>query len=99
MALSPDEVRHVAMLARLALTDDEVNSLAPQLSKILEYAEQVGEVADAGEVEPTVHPYPLQNVFRADEPGTPLDREELLKSGPEVDQDRFVVPRIVAEES
>lgn len=98
MALSEDEVRHVAMLARLALTDDEVHSLAPQLSKIVEFAEKVGEVA-AGDVEPTVHPYPLQNVFRADEPGTPLDREELLSQGPEVDQDRFVVPRIVAEES
>ncbi|MFT5222806.1 MAG: aspartyl-tRNA(Asn)/glutamyl-tRNA(Gln) amidotransferase subunit C [Glaciecola sp.] len=98
MALSEDQVRHVAMLARLALTDDEVHDLAPQLSKILDYAAQVGEVA-AGEVEPTVHPYPLQNVFRADEPGEPLDREELLSQGPEVDQDRFVVPRIVAQES
>lgn len=98
MALSEDEVRHVAMLARLALTDDEVHDLAPQLSKILEYAEQVGEVA-AGDVEPTVHPYPLQNVFRADEPGDPLDRDELLSQGPEVANDRFVVPRIVAEES
>lgn len=98
MALSEDEVRHVAMLARLALTDDEVHGLAPQLSKILDYAAQVGEVA-AQSVEPTVHPYPLQNVFRADEPGEPLERELLLSQGPEVDQDRFVVPRIVAEES
>lgn len=98
MALSEEEVRHVAMLARLALTDDEVHQLAPQLSKILEYAEQVGEVADAGGVEPTVHPYPLQNVFRADEPGEPLDREELLSQGPDVDEHRFVVPKIVAEE-
>ncbi len=97
MALSEEEVRHVAMLARLALTDDEVHDLAPQLSKILEYAEQVGEVA-AGDVEPTVHPYPLENVFRADEPGEPLDRDELLAAGPEVDEHRFVVPRIVAEE-
>ncbi len=97
MALSEAEVKHVAMLARLALTDDEVHALAPQLSKILEYAEHVGEVAVDG-VEPTVHPYPLENVFRADVPGEPLDREELLAGGPEVEQDRFVVPRIVAEE-
>ncbi len=97
MALSEEEVRHVAMLARLALTDDEAHDLAPQLSKILEYAEQVGEVA-ADDVQPTVHPYPLQNVFRADEPGEPLDRDVLLSQAPDVDEHRFVVPRIVAEE-
>jgi aspartyl/glutamyl-tRNA(Asn/Gln) amidotransferase C subunit len=63
VALSPDEVRHVARLARLALTDDEVASLAPQLSQILGYAEQVGEVA-AEDVEPTTHPFALRNVTR-----------------------------------
>jgi len=98
VALSEDEVRHVGMLARIALTDAEVADLAPQLSKILQYAEQVGEVADAGNVEPTVHPYPLQNVFRDDVPGQPLDREALLSQGPDVDDHRFVVPQIVAEE-
>lgn len=97
MALSPDEVRHVAMLARLAVTDDEVEALAPELNAILGYAEQVGEVA-AADVEPTVHPYPLENVLRADEPGQVLDRDELLAGAPEVEDDRFVVPRIVAED-
>ena len=97
MALSADEVRHVAMLARLAVTDDEVEALAPELNAILGYAEQVGEVA-ASDVEPTVHPYALENVQRADEPGEVLDRDTLLAGAPEAEDGRFVVPRIVAEE-
>lgn len=97
MALSEDEVRHVAMLARLALTDDEVTQLAPQLSKILEYAETVGEVA-AADVEPLTHPFPLRNVMRADELRPSLPRELLLSQAPDAREDRFAVPRIVAEE-
>lgn len=97
MALSADEVRHVAMLARLALDDDEIERLAPELNAILDYAEQVGEVA-ATDVEPTTHPYPLTDVLRADEPGAVLDRDALLAGAPESDGERFVVPRIVAEE-
>lgn len=97
MALSDDEVRYVASLARLALDDDEVERLAPQLSRILEYAEQVGEVA-AEDVPPTSHPYPLHNVFRDDEVRGSLPREDVLAPAPEVENDRFAVPRIVAEE-
>ena len=97
MSLSADEVRHVAMLARLALVDDEIDRLAPELSAILQYAEQVGEVA-AGEVPPTVHAYPLRDVQRDDEPSPSLDRAAVLASAPDVEEDRFAVPRIVAEE-
>lgn len=97
MSLSHDEVRHVARLARLELRDDEVERLSGELSAILDYAEQVGSVA-ADDVPPMTHPYPLQNVFRADEPGAPLDRDALLAAAPKREQDRFAVPRIVAEE-
>ena len=97
MALSEDEVRHVARLARLALTDDEVAALAPQLSAILGYAEQVGEVA-ADEVVPTTHPFALADVTRPDERAASLPREDVLAGAPAVEQDRFAVPRIVAEE-
>ncbi len=96
MALSEDEVRHVAMLARLALTDDEVTQLAPQLSEILDYAETVGEVAT--DVEPLTHPFPLRNVMRDDEPRPSLPRDVILSQAPEARDDRFAVPRIVAEE-
>jgi aspartyl-tRNA(Asn)/glutamyl-tRNA(Gln) amidotransferase subunit C len=98
VALSADEVRHVAALARLALTDEEVAELAPQLSKILEYAEHVGEVA-AADVPATTHPFPLHNVLRPDEPRPSLSRDEVLAGAPEVEEDRFAVPRIVAEEA
>ncbi|MBW3578621.1 MAG: Asp-tRNA(Asn)/Glu-tRNA(Gln) amidotransferase subunit GatC [Actinobacteria bacterium] len=97
MALSAEEVRYVASLARLALSDDEVRRLAPQLSKILEYAEQVGHVA-ADDVVATSHPYPLHNVLREDRVEQSLPREDLLAAAPAVEDDRFVVPRIVAEE-
>ncbi|MDX1621668.1 MAG: Asp-tRNA(Asn)/Glu-tRNA(Gln) amidotransferase subunit GatC [Nitriliruptorales bacterium] len=95
MALSADEVRHVAMLARLAIDDEQVEHLASELSAILEYAEQVGEVA-AADVEPMTHPFPLDNVLRPDEPGEILDRDELLSQAPEREDDRFVVPQIVS---
>ena len=97
MALSTEEVRHVATLARLALSDDEVEHLAPQLSAILGYAEQVGEVA-AEDVPPTVHPFALEDVTRPDEPRPSLPREDILAGAPAVEQDRFAVPRILAEE-
>ena len=97
MALSEDEVRHVARLARLALTDDEVAALAPQLSSILGYAEQVGEVA-ADDVVATTHPFALADVTRPDERAPSLSRDEVLVGAPAVEQDRFAVPRIVAEE-
>jgi aspartyl-tRNA(Asn)/glutamyl-tRNA(Gln) amidotransferase subunit C len=97
VALSDDEVRHVASLARLALSDAEVTELAPQLSAILDYAEQVGQVA-AEDVPPTTHPFALTNVTRPDEPRPSMAREDVLAMAPQVEQERFAVPRIVAEE-
>lgn len=97
MALSDDEVRHVASLARLALSDAEVTDLAPQLSAILDYAEQVGEVA-AEDVPATTHPFALTNVTRPDDPRPSMPREDVLAMAPHVEEHRFGVPRIVAEE-
>jgi aspartyl-tRNA(Asn)/glutamyl-tRNA(Gln) amidotransferase subunit C len=97
VALSPEEVRHVARLARLAVTDAEVEALAPQLSAILGYAEQVGEVA-AVEVAPTTHPFALTDVSREDVRRPSLPREDVLAGAPDVEEHRFAVPRIVAEE-
>lgn len=98
MALSEQEVRHVAGLARLDLTDEEVAALAPQLSEILTYAEQVGEVA-ADDVEPMVHPFPVTNVMRPDLPAASLPRDVVLSQAPDAREDRFAVPRIVAEDA
>lgn len=96
--LSDADVRHVARLARLGLTDEEVASLRGQLSDILAYAEQVQEVATP-DVPPTSHPYPLANVLRADEPRPSLPPEEALSTAPQPEDGRFQVPRIVGEES
>jgi aspartyl-tRNA(Asn)/glutamyl-tRNA(Gln) amidotransferase subunit C len=97
MSLSIDEVRHVARLARLALEDDEVESLRSQLSDILAYVEKVGEVA-ASDVPPTGHAYPLRNVFREDEPRPSLPAQLALSTAPEAQDGRFQVPRIVGED-
>nr|WP_240731981.1 Asp-tRNA(Asn)/Glu-tRNA(Gln) amidotransferase subunit GatC [Egibacter rhizosphaerae] len=96
MALSDEEVQHVARLARVALSTSERDQLRGQLSDILAYAEQVGEVA-AEDVPPTSHPYPLVNVDRADDPRPSLDREAVLSQAPRAEQQRFRVPRILGE--
>ena len=98
MPLSADDVRHVARLARLALDDAEVEALRDQLSDILAYAEQVGEIATA-DVEPTSHAYPLANVWRDDLPQPSLPPAETLATAPRAEQGRFHVPRIVEEEA
>ena len=97
MSLTSDDVRHVARLARLALTDAEVEALGSQLTNILAYAEKVGEVAVA-DVPPTSHPYPLRNVYREDTPHASLDPAEAISTAPRAEDGRFQVPRIVGEE-
>jgi len=97
MALTDDDIRHVARLARLALTDDEVSGLRGQLSDILSYAEKVGEVAEP-DVEPTGHAYGLRNVWRDDQPRPSLPPEEAVAAAPMAEAGRFQVPRIVGEE-
>ena len=91
------DVEHVARLARLALTPEELERFRHQLSVILDHAEKVGEVA-ADNVLPTAHPIPRSNVFRPDEPGPCLTQEEALSTAPEVEDARFKVPRIIEEE-
>ena len=98
MALSEDEVRHVAVLARLALDDAEITALTPQLDQILRYAEQVGEVA-AQDVEPMTHPLGLTDIYRDDEPAPSMDRDLLLASAPDPLEGRFGGPRIVEEDA
>ncbi len=98
MTLSTDDVRHVARLARLALTRQEVESLRDQLSDILAYAEKIGEVATS-DVPPTGHAYRLTNVFRDDEPRPSLSREEALSTAPDGEDGRFRVPPILSQEA
>lgn len=91
------DIEHVARLARLGLSPEELNRFKEQLGVILEHAERVGEVA-VEDVPPTAHPVPASNVFRPDEPRPGLTHEEALATAPEREDDRFKVPRIVEEQ-
>ena len=97
MSLSADDVRHVARLARLALSDEQVETMRAELSAILAYAEQVGEVV-AADVPPTSHAYPVENVLRPDEPTGVLSRDQVLANAPASEDGRFRVPAILDEE-
>ncbi len=91
MEISPEEVRHVARLARLTLTDDEVARFGEQLSAILEAVSKVSEV-DLSDVPPTAHPLDLVNVWAEDEPRPSLPVEEALANAPDRDNGFFRVP-------
>ena len=95
--ISRDEVAHLARLARLAVTDDELDMFAGQLDVILRAVAQVGEVA-AADVPPTSHSVPLTNVFRDDVEVPCLPRDDVLAGAPDAEDGRFRVPRILEEE-
>src|SRR5680860_670375 len=90
------DVEHVAQLARLALTEDEIAALTGELGVILEYAAEVSAL-EIDDVPPTAHPLPLVNVLRADEVRPVLDRDEVLEQAPAAEDGRFRVPRIRGE--
>ncbi len=96
--LTRDEVAHLAQLARLAVTDDELDLFAGQLEVILGAVASVGEVA-ADDIAPMSHAVPLQNVFRADERRPGLTQEQALAAAPAAEDGRFRVPQILAEEA
>ncbi len=91
--ISEEQVRHVANLARLGLTDEEVERMGGQLGAILESIDKIGEL-DLADVPPTANPLNLTNVLRPDEPRGELPREEALAPAPEPADDLFSVPRI-----
>ena len=91
------DIEHVARLARLELTDQEKERLREQLGVILENAAKVGEVA-TDDVPPTAYAIPRSNVLRPDEVTPSLTTEEVLANAPDVESDRFKVPRIVEVE-
>jgi aspartyl-tRNA(Asn)/glutamyl-tRNA(Gln) amidotransferase subunit C len=94
--ISRDDVAHVARLARLALSEDELDRYTTQLASVLEHAADI-EALEIGDVPPTAHPLPLSNVLREDVPRPCLDRDEVLAQAPAVEADRFRIPRILGE--
>ncbi len=98
MAISREQVLHVAKLARLALSEDEIERFTKQLSVILEHADRVMALA-ADDVPPTAHALPLVNVFREDVVEPSLPHDKAISTAPEAEQGRFKVPRIMEEPS
>lgn len=91
--ISEEQVRHVANLARLGLTDLEVERMGGQLDAILESIDKIGEL-DLADVPPTANPLSLTNVLRPDDPRRELSHEEALSNAPDRVDDLFAVPRI-----
>ncbi len=96
MTLSRDDVVHVARLARLDLTEEEVDLFPAPLRTVLDHAADVAAL-DLSHLEPSSHPIALENVLRPDVPAPSLDRDEVLAVAPAVEEHRFRVPRIGGE--
>ena len=92
MSLSRDQVLHVARLARLELTEAEIERFGTELSKVLDHIETIGELGDMEDVEPTSHVVAVENALRADEPQPSLSQEDALAAAPDVAQGGFRVP-------
>ena len=94
--ISREDVVHVAHLARLDLTEDEIDLFTEQLGAVLEHAQDVAALQTEG-VPTTAHPLPLENVLGDDDPRPSLDRDEVLAQAPAAESGRFRVPRILGE--
>lgn len=94
--LTREDVAHVAKLARLHLTDEELDLFTGQLAAVLDHAADVASLDLAG-VPPTAHAMGLVNVLRHDSPGPTVDRDEVLAAAPSVEDHRFRVPRILED--
>ena len=97
MRLSNDEIKHIALLSRLELSEAERERAQNELSQIVGYFETLSKLDTTG-VEPTMHALPLQNVLRKDEVRPGLSRQEALQNAPEQADGMFQVPRVVEAE-
>ena len=94
--ITTDDVQKVAKLARLRLTEDELERFTGQLAAVLDHAADLDEL-ELDDVEPMAHPVPHTNVLRADVVGTALGRAEVLSAAPAAEQGRFRVPPVLGE--
>ncbi len=98
IALTEEQVRHVAHLARLKITDEEVHLFTRQLGAILEYIAQLEEL-DTSDVEPLAHCLPVHNVLREDEIRPSLSNDQALQNAPQRDGEFFAVPKVLGDAS
>ena len=94
--ITREDVAHVARLARLAVSDEELDVFTGQLAAVLAHAEDVAAL-DVEGVPPTAHPLPIRNVLREDVPRPSLERDEVLAAAPSVEDNRFRVPPVLGE--
>mgnify|MGYP003316818317 CR=1 FL=1 len=92
-----EDVEHVARLARISLSNDEIDRFTVQLGDILDHAADI-EALDVGDVPPTSHPLPVANVLRRDEMRPSIDRNEFLSQAPASQAGRFRVPPVLGDE-
>jgi len=92
MAISEEQVRHVASLARLGLTDEQIASLGVELNGILEQIDRISAL-DLEGIEPTAHAVAVTNVTRSDEVRPCLSREDVLRNAPEQQDGAFLIPK------
>lgn len=94
MSVSNDEVKNIAKLAKLKLSDDEVHELTKDMNQILDYMDKLNEL-DTSNVKPLSHPLEKVNVFREDKLKKSIDREEALKNAPDKTEEFFKVPKVI----
>lgn len=94
MKITGEDVRHIARLSRLSLSDKEIETFSRQLSSIIEYVEQLNSL-DTGNIEPTSHVIPLNNVMRDDLHAASLPVEDALKNAPDSTEKFYRVPKII----
>jgi aspartyl-tRNA(Asn)/glutamyl-tRNA(Gln) amidotransferase subunit C len=94
MSLTREEVLHIARLARVGLSEEDVARFQEQLSEVLDHFEALRALDTEG-VPPTFHPLPLESVMRRDEAGPSLPRREVLANAPKADEDSFRVRAVL----
>jgi aspartyl-tRNA(Asn)/glutamyl-tRNA(Gln) amidotransferase subunit C len=96
MSLTRDDVKKVSLLARLLLSEEELEAMTSQLGRVLDYVQQLEELDTTG-VEPMAHAIDLANVFADDEPAPSLDRAAALANAPKHDEECYRVPAVLGE--
>ncbi|BCB95810.1 aspartyl/glutamyl-tRNA(Asn/Gln) amidotransferase subunit C [Dissulfurispira thermophila] len=94
MKITTEDVKHIARLSRLYLSDDEIETFSGQLSSIIEYVEQLNSL-DTDNIEPTSHVIPLNNVMRDDIPSVSLSVGDAIKNAPDSTEKFYRVPKII----
>jgi len=96
MSLTREEIEKVSLLARLRLSDEELDRMTEQLGQIVAYVESLSEL-DTENVEPMAHPLDVSNVFAADEPRASLERDAALAGAPHHERECYLVPAVLGE--